>query len=170
MERISRSRLEGLQLSIREKMDQHPKVVGTTMAILTVIGLIAIIVELRGAIPLAPKSFFTDDNGKTWFRASARLHPPFQHDGRTAYRCYVYKTKQGKEFVGYLQKWPQAAIDLAKHDPSKPMPHMTSLPTGSLLKRPGDKQWTNATPTEFPYFSSQLRAPDGSKDLTFVEP
>jgi hypothetical protein len=49
--------------------------------------------------------FFSDDDGKTWFEASADKIPPWDRNGKTAVRCYVFTCDGGKtKFAGYLER------------------------------------------------------------------
>ncbi len=89
----------------------------------------------------ATQFFFTTDEGKTLFADSATLKPPFQHEGKVAYRAHVYSIDNGKTtFVAYLSKWSPIANE-------------------SLLRKPGEQTWllqsspgginlTNAKPLE----------------------
>lgn len=51
----------------------------------------------------AALAFFTTDNGRTFFAADATLVPPFQHEGRSAYRCKIFRCPKGKPFVNHLE-------------------------------------------------------------------
>src|SRR5947207_15826357 len=81
---------------------------------MTTIATIAIIVIALGIIiwqmmPDRParvmtKSYFTTDDGKTYFEDSADKVAPFDKDGKEAVRAHVFKCGQGAPFVGYLEK------------------------------------------------------------------
>ena len=92
------------------------------------------------------RSYYTDDDGQTYFAGAGDLYPPFDHDGKPAVRCYVFKCpKTGVAFVGYLEKYSDATRDSLDKpfDPSMrgkgggPM----DIREGTLVKRPGDKDW-----------------------------
>ena len=60
--------------------------------------------EVVGAA--APTSvFYTDDNGKTFFKDDADKLPPFDHNGKQAYRCDVFRDAGGKQFVGLIYRF-----------------------------------------------------------------
>lgn len=55
-------------------------------------------------------AFYTVDDGATWFKDVADRVPPFQHDGKTAYRVFIYTTDGGvTQKAGYLQRYNAAA-------------------------------------------------------------
>ena len=64
------------------------------------------------------QSWYTDDDGKTWYADDKSLSPPIDHNGKTAVRAYVFSCDGGKhEFVGYLERYtPDArqAIEQAR--------------------------------------------------------
>jgi hypothetical protein len=61
---------------------------------------------------LAHKVFFTTDDGKTWFADEADKIPPFEKDGKPAYRVYVYRCGDGKPFVSHLERYTPEAKKL----------------------------------------------------------
>lgn len=89
------------------------------------------------------QAFFTVDDGSTYFADDATNRPPFDHDGKTAVRAYVFTdTKAGdRRWVQYLQKFS---------DEEKKQ--MQGKADGSafvfgLVKKPGAKDWIPATST-----------------------
>jgi hypothetical protein len=51
------------------------------------------------------KAFYSDDNGKTFFKDDARKIAPFDHNGRQAFRVDVFKCPDGKQFVGLIYRY-----------------------------------------------------------------
>ncbi len=52
------------------------------------------------------QSFFTTDDGKTFFTDASSKIPPFDHDGVPAYGCYVFSDDGGKtKYVGWLYRY-----------------------------------------------------------------
>jgi hypothetical protein len=52
-----------------------------------------------------PKSWYTIDDGKSWFADSANKVVPFEHQGKQAYRCFVWSCDGGKtQFVSHLER------------------------------------------------------------------
>src|SRR5438093_6857424 len=63
-----------------------------------------------GASAGGPKAWYTIDDGRTWFADAANKVVPFEHQGKQAYRCYVWTCDGGKtKFVSHLERLsPQA--------------------------------------------------------------
>lgn len=56
-----------------------------------------------------PQEWFTTDDGRTWFADDARKFPPYEYQGKTAYRCRVWTCDDGKSsFVSHLERYPAA--------------------------------------------------------------
>jgi hypothetical protein len=51
-------------------------------------------------------TYFTDDDGNTWFKESSYHIAPFDHDGKTAVIAKIYNYDNGsKEFCAYLAEY-----------------------------------------------------------------
>jgi hypothetical protein len=81
--------------------------------------------------------FYTDDDGATWFADSPSNVPPYDHNGKQAVRCSVYEGG-GKTFVGYMKEFSPPVAHKMKANLGTTD---TDLATGTLVKRPGDKNW-----------------------------
>jgi hypothetical protein len=105
----------------------------------------------------SPDSFFTVDDGKTFFAASSDNIPPFDYKGRQAVHAYVFECN-GKRFVGYLERYtPEAhnAILAGKRTPQIER-------FGRELKRPGDAKWVKSGDINVEARITQnIRPPDG---------
>jgi hypothetical protein len=78
---------------------------------------------IRPTTTQATRLYFTNDEGKNVFIAPASSRPPFQHEGKLAYRAHVFSCDDGKTtFVGFLSK-PSA---IAGED---------------LIRRAGEERW-----------------------------
>jgi len=99
-----------------------------------------------------PRSFFSDDDGKHWFVDAADKTPPFDHNGKTAYRARLFTSDGGKtQFVGYLERYTPEAIkkiEAAKRGEGEPkgrsvLSVIEELAiSGTEIKKPGDgNQW-----------------------------
>ena len=55
-----------------------------------------------GAGPVARTAFYTDDNGKSFFKDDINKLSPFDRGGKQAYRCSVFQDAAGKQFVGLI--------------------------------------------------------------------
>jgi hypothetical protein len=60
--------------------------------------------EVVGAAA-ASSAFYTDDNGKAFFKDDTDKLPPFEHNGKQAYRCDVFQDAGGKQFVGLIYRF-----------------------------------------------------------------
>jgi hypothetical protein len=50
-------------------------------------------------------SFYSDDDGQTWFIDSIYKSTPFDHNGKQAYRAVIYSCENGKtKFCAYLMR------------------------------------------------------------------
>lgn len=152
-------------MGIRQKLNQAPKgaIVVIILLVLAVYGFIAWQLHRpRFGSAGSTRSFYTDDDGKTYFADDGTRMPPFDHDGQPAVRCYIY-TCNGQPFVGYLEKYTDGLIGNldTPFDPKHRELGHASFRDGTLCKRPGETKWVKE-------FSSagreitQVRCPDGS--------
>lgn len=126
-------------MGIRETINKK-SAVSTIVAIcaFVVIGVV-IALELSGNNGKPPtENYFTTDDGQTWFKDSSSKLPPFDHDGATAVRCYVFQGKNGK-FVGLLEKYSDNTLKQLTSSTGQARP--TSIPV--MVKKPGEKGWQN---------------------------
>jgi hypothetical protein len=63
----------------------------------------------RSAARKPPRQFYSNDDGATWFAADASNVPPFDHDGKVAYRARVFKCGTGAPFVSHLERYAPEA-------------------------------------------------------------
>ncbi|HWP40813.1 MAG TPA: hypothetical protein VNL70_07795 [Tepidisphaeraceae bacterium] len=98
-------------MGVRDSLNQNPKVAAVVIgvAILAAVGLL--IAQLRstsdGVPGLTPgvKEWFTIDDGKTWFADDGMKLPPFEHQGKIAYRVRVWTCDGGKTtFASHLER------------------------------------------------------------------
>jgi hypothetical protein len=156
-------------MTVRETLNRRPWATGAFFAsavvLLAMIGLHACGgPPKRAAGP--GKAFFTVDDGKTWFADDATKLPPFDHEGKTAYRAQVFRCGTGEAFVGFMesyssenQKQLQAAVD--SHSPD-----LVDLESElhAMVKKPGDARWVTFSPGADAEYRKVLLAtcPDGS--------
>ena len=55
-------------------------------------------------VAVASSAFYTDDNGKTFFKDDLYKVVPFEHNGKQAYRADVFQCPDGKQFVGLMYR------------------------------------------------------------------
>ncbi|HEY8665465.1 MAG TPA: hypothetical protein VIL86_02310 [Tepidisphaeraceae bacterium] len=171
-------------MGIREKLNENPAITTGATAGIIIIALIFIIWSVKGpSVPNAPtKAYYTIDDGASYFADDIQKIAPFDHDGKQAVRCYVWKCKGGKPFISHLEKYTDEAkkqIEEAMKQmpqgpngksPAGPMPMMMieSTMTGKLVKKPGKGEWLNQVAPEAQEVT-KLQCPDGGSMET-IEP
>jgi len=156
-------------VGVREWMNQHRGVTTTVIAgvVLVAVGLIvAQVLANRKAYPSAsPDSFFTVDDGKTFFIASSDNIPPFDYKGQQAVHAYVFQCG-GKKFVGYMERdLPDARQSILS---GKRTPQIERF--GRELKQPGTNPWVKSGDLLTESKISNVRCPDGKGVPEAVEP
>jgi len=148
---------------------------------LVVIGIAAIF--LRGSHntvgALQGQTFFSVDDGKTWFADDATKLPPFDKDGQQAVLAHVYRSADGTKFVDYLERYTpdaQQTIQKANHpDPNSKGPGdlnaiQSAFKSGREVKRPGDAKWVSVGDFQAAAKIMAVKCPDGGTDAVVVEP
>ena len=159
-------------MAIREKLGES-KIGGLLVGVvLLVIAGVALTIELWPTtqhVNLAT-NYYSDDDGKTYYSDSLFKFSPYAHEGKTAYRAFVYQSDHGK-FVGFLLRYkPYARKRLEdaynKAQASGADPQKAVLLTianndirygGAEVRFPADTKWRTMG-MSFPI----VKAPDGS--------
>lgn len=138
-------------MGIREELNQHKLATIAVVLVIVVAAAGAAIWQVNSKDRYAPfggVSLFSTDDGKTWFTDKADQFPPFTHEGKTAYRAYVFTCDGGKtKWVGYLERCtPQGKKEMAelrsKLKGSHDLPSVTpELLQNIEIKRPGEATW-----------------------------
>ena len=141
-------------MGLRENINTKPGVavgIATGLIVLAVAFAIWCGAFARGGPRTAPGSvsFFTDDDGKTFFLDTASKLPPFDHNGKKAYGCNVFTSDGGKtRFVAWLFRYTDEG--------KKRFNELKSANSGGIgpsplecieVKRPGtgDEGWMKCT-------------------------
>ena len=141
-------------MGIRETLNKNQSITtGATIAIIVIaVGIIVWQMLPERAPRIMVKSYFSNDDGKSWFEDSSDKLVPFDKDGKEAVRAHLFQCSGGPPFVGYLEKLDprvKARLDAFLADPKnrgRVMPGQAEAEdTGRLVKRPGDKQWVPDT-------------------------
>ena len=174
-------------MGIRQTLNDNPVV---TTSVTGVIIVAAIFFLFRSACSgpggggdrtVPTKEYFSVDDGATYFPEDAKTVPPFQHQGKTAYRVKVYKCPDGTTFVNHLERFSEAdkkrmeaalAAQPAGGDPKNPMPPDAFVLAGNMeIKKPGGKEWVKMSDGVEKYLSVlRPKCPDGSVNATPVLP
>lgn len=161
-------------MGIRETLNKNPAITTGGTAAIIVIALIVIFFQIRGESGASGDNlaWFSNDDGKTWFSDDANKVAPFDKDGKKAYRVYVYKCKDGKEFVSHLERHTpeaKAAVEKAQQDGPNADPSLLEsvLIDGLQAKRPGigdePKNWIKQTSAAWGTIT-QPKCPSGSNE------
>jgi len=157
-------------MGIRETLNKNPGLTtgGTIAIIVLAVGFIIYQVSDTGAPGVATESFYTIDDGKTWFADDVNKIPPFDKDGKPASRVYVYKCADGKPFVSHLERYTaegKKAMEAAQNanDPNNPMLMEEVMSTNMEVKKPGSDAVKGWAKISSPIASKimELRCPDG---------
>lgn len=165
-------------MGIREKLNENPAITtGATIGII-VIALIFIGVQLFSGSntgQIQTKAYYTTDDSSPEASLAAMFSdeidkvPPFQKDGKDAYRVYVFSCDGGKtKFISHLQRYTKdakAKLEAAMADKNKPMEpglmEMTQM-TGVEVKKPGSGAWIKQSDYEKARVVTDVKCPDGT--------
>ena len=141
-------------MEIRDSLNSNKRVgYGVAAGIFIIaIGLIAFQLS-GGSTPRAgdASAFYTEDNGKTFFRDGLLKVSPFDHGGKQAYLCEVYKCHDGKQFVGLMYRHNAAGRKAIEGSSRLDASFMSGLEVqGTEVKRIGgaDNAWKPNTDPE----------------------
>jgi hypothetical protein len=156
-----------LSIGIRQRMNEHPRVTAAVIGVIVIASVGAVVMQVRaGRHTIAahlPDSYFSVDDGKTFFVASGDNVAPFDYQGQQAVHALVYECN-GKRFVGYLERYTPDARKLMIEKKSTPATEIY----GRELKRPGDKSWVKSGDQKNCAKIVDVQCPDGSSAA--VEP
>lgn len=121
-------------MSLRDKINQNPAIpaIGVIVALIVCGYFVIGQFSSGGSTPGKWTSYYTIDDGKTWFPDSRKVFPVFQRDGKNAVQAFVYTCDNNTtSFVGYLLKTELIQMQgFAK--------------TATYVKRPGDAKWIDS--------------------------
>jgi hypothetical protein len=115
-------------------------------------------------------TYFTIDDGKTYFVDRATKIAPFDKDGKPAYRAHVFECN-GERVVGYLSRYTAEAIKALEEaerykGTGKPPPNVAQLAaigtTGLQVKKPGETEWVSQADVRRATRIRVFQCPDGS--------
>jgi hypothetical protein len=156
-------------MGIREWMNDHRSATTAIVAGIVLLAVGAIVAQVlanrKAYPPSSPDSYFTVDNGKTFFAASSDNIPPFDYKGQQAVHAYVFQC-DGKKFVGYMERYtPEARKSILA---GKRTPQIERF--GRELKKPGVGEWVKSGDLVVESKISDVRSPDGHGTPEAIEP
>ena len=168
-------------MGVREKMSANPGPATAFAAAIVVIGLGIVYFQWPAGDSgrAAPKKMFlTIDDGKTFFVAPAEPLPPFQHEGKTAYRAYVFTCDGGKtKWVGYLERYSDQAKTLLQEmrksqaKTGGPPTLAPELVDGIEVSRPVEIEWVRQSDAARALKVTSVHCPNSSdKDAEMLFP
>ena len=140
-------------MGIRETLNKRPRVAAAMTAGLLGVAAAVFIWANKGVPERVTRAYYSDDDGKTFFDDGVDKIYPFDHDGKQAFRAYVYQCGKDKPFVHYLGRYTdKAKARMAElmnktNDPEAAGELARLRNTAIEVKRPGEQQWV-------PLFSS----------------
>jgi hypothetical protein len=145
-------------------------------AMAIVVALAALGYTLRSATQGPPsaatKAFYTTDEGQTVFVADMSAVPPFEHDGKLAYRVWMYSCDGGKtKFPGYLERYTPEAKKRIEAARAGGGGAASPAPGDVELKKPGaGNPWVSRANSSEAAAVTNVTSPSGSGEPDVVMP
>jgi hypothetical protein len=158
-------------MGIRERINDNRGVTIGVIAAVIVLAVGAVVMQVmagRKAFKSGlPELYYTVDDGKTFFAANSKNVPPFDYQGKTAVKAYVFRCPNGKLFVGYVERYNEAAQKLILAGKGT----IDTQVFGRELKKPGDTKWVKSGDNAAVAKVTDIKCPDGqSGEPEPVEP
>lgn len=141
-------------MGLRQSINNNPIVTTALTAAIMIAAIWYILHRTLGNRPTPPRiptqCYFSDDDGKTWFIDDAKNVPPFDHNGKKAYKAILFRCKDGKPFVARLEGFDDEAKGMIQDEVSKGRNVLSAeyqtMTHGMMIKHPGDADWTTLKP------------------------
>jgi len=154
-------------MGVRETLNENKAVKITVVSVIVIVIGFFLFRSTVGERTGTPKAFFTDDDGATWFADEITKLPPFDHNGKRAVMCFVYKTgPNGKPWVSHLQRYTAEGIKQRTQQMNdknfNPMGFEAMQRTTVEVKeaKTGDKGWVSISDPAAAKIQ-ELKSPDG---------
>ena len=116
------------------------------------------------------KSFYTDDDGVSYFIDASDKIMPFQHNGREAVRAAVYAGADGKPFVAYLMRYTAMARREYQAAQARGETHLTVSVSPMMEAKPARSTATWVPDTDPRFQTITNPAADTKEPLKAVSP
>jgi hypothetical protein len=151
-------------MGIREWTEKHPKAIVSLVGACIAITLVTVVVQVRAGrrtiTTQVPDTFFTVDDGRTFFAASGSNIPPFDYKGQEAVTAYVFECS-GKQFVAYMERFTPEAHKLMVENKATPATQIY----GRELKKPGSSTWIKSGDVRAVAELADVHCPDGGSGI-----
>jgi hypothetical protein len=109
-------------MGVREKLNNNPALVGGVVVVVVILALIITYVRMpkQTKVEIPDSAFFTDDEGLTYFEDDSDKIVPYERNGKTVYRAWVYRCGSDKPFVGVIGRYTAAGRELLEENKTKP--------------------------------------------------
>ena len=141
-------------MNLRSAIHARPGVTIGVCIALVLVGGYFVVRGTRGtsSMPHYPNwgNYYTADDGQTWIADTWTQVAPFDRDGKTYVRVWVFKCGD-KVYAGYLEKFtPEAQADILSQEEERlKIVRIQELGDHALLvKRPGEANWVAKDSTE----------------------
>jgi hypothetical protein len=179
-------------VSIRQAINNNRGVSTGAAAAVVLVAIGFVVFRVSGldnpTVPPQDASWFTTDDGKSYFADDLKKVAPFQTaDGRTAVKAIVYQCGEGgAPFVNHLERYNPEALKLMQGGGGRPAatqpagesgapsyseymrtqgggrdPAMTARYMGVEVKKPGQGEWINRSDVKSLAITTP-KCPDGS--------
>lgn len=141
-------------MGLRETINKHQSIVFIAVLLVILLAVFVIYTQATGPTVNRARTYFTVDDGATWFADDADKSPPFLVDGKEAVLAHLYTCADGKPRLGYLEKYApelKKAMDAVNADrKAGKTPDLSKLdafagPWFHRYKKPGGKEWVTGT-------------------------
>jgi hypothetical protein len=163
-------------VGIRQTLNDNPVVTAVVTGVITLAAILIVYKtscsDSSGRSAAPTKSYFSIDDGKTYFADDAAKLPPFDYQGKPAYRVRLFKCKDGTIFVSHLERYNDSVKQKIEAERQKTGISLNPTILGNMeLKKPGDAEWVTMTAGQAKYMAIlQPKCPDGSTNVTAVLP
>jgi hypothetical protein len=132
---------------VRDAINKNPR---TSLVIVLVMVIVFVSFAIQStasnsADGVPTKSYYSDDDGASYFTDAVSKVTPFDHNGKHAVKAYVYRFGGHAPFVGYLERiTPDGAKKMAALKAGEPgYADKAAEITGRHceVKKPGGKDW-----------------------------
>jgi len=144
-----------MNAGVRERLRSRQGLVIVAVLALSAYAVWTLVQQAHSGPPDQSTSYYSVDDGQSYFSDSASKLPPYDYGGKQAVRAHVFDC-DGDHYVAYLTRYTADAIavmqktmELEKQDPNH-APATLGASRAALnsveYKIPGDAKWTRVRP------------------------